>query len=331
MSIKIIAIIGPTASGKTSLAIKIAKKFNGELINTDSRQIYKYMDIGTAKGEVEREKKQIVKISKDDQLDELNIKYLDVYSLEGAKIHLIDIVEPNQVLTLAQYQKLVYEVIQDINKRGKLPILVGGTGLYIDAIVKGYDIPKVKPDQELRKKLNSKTVKQLQDRLTKLNKMRFETLNDSDRGNKHRLIRAIEIELSKSRKKVRRSKKLKLDVLFLMPKHTREELYNRINKRAEIIVNAGLIDEVKTLLKKGYSFSKPAMTAISYPIVKKYIDNKITKEELIDKFRQGDRNYARRQITWFKRYEVELVNDEAKAYREVKKFLTNTNMQVLFY
>jgi tRNA dimethylallyltransferase len=298
MRIKIIAVIGPTASGKTSLAVNIAKEFNGELINTDSRQIYKYMDIGTAKGEVEKVKGQVVRIKGNGQLDELNIKNLDVYKLEGAKIHLINIVEPNQVLTLAIYQKLAYEVIQDISKRNKLPILVGGTGLYVDAITKGYDIPKIKPDIKLRKELNSKTIKKLQDRLAKLNKTKFKSLNNSDN-----------------------CEKLKLNVLFLIPKNSREKLFNRINRRAEIIVNSGLIEEVKSLIKRGYSFSKPAMTAISYPIVKEYLDDEISKYELIERFRQGDRNYARRQITWFKRYKA----DEVKKYEEavilIKKFL----------
>src|SRR5689334_15815668 len=127
---KIIALIGPTASGKTDYALKLARLFNGELLNTDSRQIYKYLDIGTAKGSIQGSDK-------------------DGYTLEGIPIHLINLVNPDETLTLAQYQKIATETIDEVVSRGKLPILVGGTGLYIDAIIKGYTIPQVAPDRVL--------------------------------------------------------------------------------------------------------------------------------------------------------------------------------------
>lgn len=316
-STKLIAVIGPTACGKTSLAIKLAKKFNGELINADSRQIYKYLDIGTAKGEVSKIPKTKIQITNESQIANVKFKTLDVYEIEGVPIHLINIVEPDEVLTLAQYQKLAYAVIDNIVKRRKLPILVGGTGLYVDAVVKGYQIPKVKPDEKLRNKLIRKTVNQLQKILSKLNKKRFDSLNQSDKGNKHRLIRLIEIEKSQKGAKRKLSKTPNLKVLFFSPAYTREGLYTKINKRVKAILESGLIEEVKSLIKKGYKFSKPAMTAISYPFVKEYLDGEITKAELLEKFRQGDRNYARRQITWFKRYPVVFVGDEAEAYKLV--------------
>ncbi len=318
---KVIAVIGPTASGKTSMAIELARKFDGELINTDSRQIYKYLDIGTAKGEVRKIKDLKVRISK---VEGFADDKLDVYDIEGAIIHLINVLKPDEVLTLAQYQSIAYKVIENILKRGKLPILVGGTGLYIDSIVKGYKIPKVKPDKILRKNLKKYSISKLIELLRSLNENLYRKLNNSDRSNKHRLIRLIEIE--KLGENIKRFEKIgcKYEVLFLTPKRTREELYERINKRAKIILDSGLVDEVRGLISKGYKFDTPAFTSISYPIVKEYIEGKIDREELMERFKQGDRNYARRQITWFKRYNAKEVNED-EALSQVKKFLKSTS------
>jgi len=318
---KIIAVIGPTASGKTSMAIKLAKKFNGEIVNTDSRQIYKYLDIGTAKGDVKKMKDFYVDIPKKFQIKDMKLKKLNVYDLEGTRIHLINILEPDKTLTLAQYQKLANCVIKDILKRNKIPILVGGTGLYIDSIVKDYKIPKVKPDMKLRKKLNEKSVDELKLILKEINIKKFKDLNNSDRNNPRRLIRIIEIEKNRGRKNEDIKYSDKYEALYIMPKRTRKELYERINKRAEIILESGLIEEVKGLIDKGYEFKTPAFTSISYPIVKDYIEGKINKKELLEKFRQGDRNYARRQRTWFKRYPFHDV--EIKEAEElVNKFIS---------
>jgi tRNA dimethylallyltransferase len=308
LKIALICIVGPTACGKTALAIEIANKFNGELINADSRQIYKYIDIGTAKGEVR-------------QIPNSKIQTLDVWEIENVPIHLINIVEPDEILTLAQYQHLAYSSIDDIAKRGKLPILVGGTGLYIDAVTKGYCIPKIKPNVKLRQILNKLDVPKLQKRLLKINKKRFQELNESDRANKHRLIRLIEIENSKSKINRKEYKTPNLKLLFLTPAYTREPLYRKINLRSAEIVNAGLAYEVKGLIKKGYKFSLPAMTAISYKFVKEFLDKKITKKELIEKFAQGDRNYARRQITWFKRYPIIFIESKNQMGKILKSFL----------
>jgi len=317
---KVITVIGPTASGKTSLAIELAKKFNGELINTDSRQIYKYMDIGTAKGNIEKYDKLKIKIPKKYQLRKPIIKELNVYKLEGAIIHLINILTPDQILTLAQYQKLANAVIENIIERSKTPILVGGTGLYIDAITKGYRIPRVRPDRKLREKLEKMNIKKLAKILKKSNSNVYKRLNRSDKLNKRRLIRLIEV--AKAGKKILKSKERPdLNVLYLTPKRSRDELYKRIDKRAKVIVDLGLINEVKKLINKGYNFTMPAMSAISYPIVKRYLKGEITKDELIEKFAQGDKNYARRQITWFKRYDVVEIENIKQAYKEVEKFI----------
>ena len=304
--IKVIAVIGPTASGKTALAIEIAKKFKGELINTDSRQVYKYIDIGSAKGEVKKVKYSV------------KTKW-DVYSIDNVPIHLINLKTPSSVLTLAEFQGLAFEAINLVNNQNKIPILVGGTGLYIDSIWKPYSIPKVKPDWKLRRKLNKKTIPQLQYNLRSLSKTTFNKLNESDKSNRHRLIRKIEI-LKNTRLLEGKTNKDKLKILFLEPKCRRKSLYEKINKRVYKIVDQGLIEEVRSLIKRGYRFNTPAMTAISYPIVKDFIKEKITRDELISKFQQGDRNYAKRQMTWFKRYKAKKVTDLNEASKVLKKF-----------
>ncbi|MDD3647573.1 MAG: tRNA (adenosine(37)-N6)-dimethylallyltransferase MiaA [Candidatus Dojkabacteria bacterium] len=328
MKDKIIAVIGPTASGKTSLAIELAKKFNGEMINTDSRQIYKYLDIGTAKGDVKKIRNSKFEIRNKYQIQNPKIETLDIYKLEGAVLHLVNVVEPDQPLSLAQYQKLAYAVIDDIFKRGKLPILVGGTGLYIDAIVKGYKMPKVKPNEKLRRQLIGLSASQLAVKLKEIDEEAYSSLNESDRANPHRLIRQIEISSSSKPRAKSSEPRSQYDVLFLTPYQSRKKLYERINKRVNLILEEGLIEEVKSVLGKGYKFDTPAMTAISYPIVKKYIDGKIGIEELKEKFAQGDRNYARRQMTWFKRYNAKKVRNVSRAIVYVKTFLRRSKLHL---
>jgi len=320
MKNKLLAVIGPTACGKTDLAIFLAKKFNGELINTDSRQIYKYLDIGTAKGDVIKAKDKYIEIKSKYKISDLNVKRLNIWKIENVFIHLINIITPDKILSLSQYQKLAYNVIENILKINKLPILIGGTGLYIDAITKGYQIPKIKPDYNFRKILYKKSVRNLQYILDNLNNKIYNNLNNSDKNNSRRLIRLIEIEKNRKINVFKKNKYPKFNILFITPKYKRKELYKIINKRAEKIVKSGLIKEVKDLLKKEYKFNTPAFSAICYPYTKQYIEGKIDKKTLIDKFAQGDRNYARRQITWFKRYHSKQLNKN-QAVRSVEMFL----------
>ena len=320
MKNKLLAVIGPTACGKTDLAIHLAKKFNGELINTDSRQIYKYLDIGTAKGDVKIIKNRSVEIIQKYKIEDLTIKKLSVWEIENIHLHLINIIKPDKILSLSQYQKLAYNVIENITQRNKLPILVGGTGLYIDAIYKGYQIPKIRPDYNFRRILYKKSLKNLQYIMNNLSKKIYNNLNNSDKNNSRRLIRLIEIEKNNKLNLLKNIILPKFNVLFITPKYKRKELYKIINKRAEKIVKSGLIKEVKDLLKKEYKFNTPAFSAICYPYTKQYIEGKIDKKTLIDKFAQGDRNYARRQITWFKRYHSKQLNKN-QAVRSVEMFL----------
>jgi len=305
---KLITVIGPTASGKTALAIKIAKKFNGEIINADSRQIYKYLDIGTAKGKI---------VTHNSELTGHN------FTINGVPIHLINIVEPDEVLTLAEYQKLADAVIKNLSDTDKIPILVGGTGLYIDAVVFGYDIPHVEPDVLLRKELEGKSVEQLQKAIIIIDRQFFENLNESDKRNPRRLIRAIELAQYgiKPYEEDQITRIPKYQTLFLSPHYEREKLYKRINKRVYKMIQLGFLKEVKNIIKKGYTFKAHAMSAIAYPLAKKYLDGLLSKEEFIEKWQQAERNYARRQITWFRRYKVFSVKKIKDAYEKVEIYL----------
>lgn len=356
---KIIVVLGPTASGKTNLAIQLAKKFNGELINADSRQIYKYLDIGTAKGNVREIRNSKLEIrnnletrnSKNEILNKLvkrnsKLRNLEAWEIEEVPIHLINLVNPTQVLSLAEYKELAEIVIDDITSRGKLPILVGGTGLYVDAITKGYSIPKVEPDEGLRQQLNNATIEQLQGRLQEIDPEKWGRLNESDRANPRRLIRAIEVatsDISTAYSRLRgndnerwavnddleanneqRAASGVYDVLFLSPKYEREELYNRINDRVLKMLEEGLLDEVAELIEKGYTFEVPSFSAIAYPLVKQFIEGTISKEELIDKWQQKERNYARRQETWFRRYkETRFVKNVEEAEKVVAEWTSS--------
>lgn len=268
---KLIVILGPTASGKSELAFKLAKKFKGEIISADSRQIYKEMDIGTAK-------------SKEPQ-------------------HLIDIVNPNQEFTLAQYKKLAIEKIKEVD----IPFLVGGTGLYIQAVVDNLDIPQVKPNPKLRKELEKLTPEQLFEKLKKL-----DPEIQIDIHNKRRLIRAIEVCISTGKPFPKKKKKPLFNVLQIGLKTSDE----KINQRVDEMFKKGLEKEVKNLLKK-YPSDLPAFSGIGY---KEIIQNPETAREQI---KLHTRQYAKRQITWFKRDKrIKWVKNYQEAEELVRKFLS---------
>lgn len=269
----LIVILGPTASGKSDLAIKLAKKFNGEIVSADSRQIYQEMDIGTAKPT----KKQMA-----------NIPHF-----------LIDIIKPNQEFTLAQYKKLAIKAIKDIQKRGKLPFVVGGTGLYIQAVVDNLIIPQVKPNKKLRKKLEKLTNQELFKQVKKLDPL---TAVAIDPHNKRRLIRALEVCLitKKPFSEQRKKGQPLFDVCQIGLKLPKEILNKKIDQRVEKMIQAGLIDENKKLAQE-YSFDLPAMSGIGYQEIAQYLQNKINLQQVKELIKQHTHQYARRQLTWFKR------------------------------
>jgi tRNA dimethylallyltransferase len=292
---KLIVILGPTASGKSKLAIKLSKKFNGEIINADSRQVYKGMDIGTAKPT----KKE----------------------MKGIPHYLLDVASPKRKFTVAQYRKLALRAIEKIQKKGKIPFLVGGTWFYIRAIVDGLVIPEVPPDWKLRKKLEKKSPRELYKILKKLDPERAKTI---EKENKRRLIRAIEICKKIGKVPPLKFEPLPYPVLILGIKIDKKKLMERIKKRFFEWLKKGLIAEVKKLRKMGLSFKRIEEFGMHYREVAKYLKGKISKEEMIENSIREIQNYAKKQMNWFKRDKrVNWVLNYKEAEILVKEYLKN--------
>ena len=292
---KIIVILGPTASGKSSLAIKLAEKIHGEIVNADSRQVYKKMDIGTGK------------------TDSL-----------GSKIphHILDVVSPDKPFSLAQYQRLAILAIDDILRRRKVPIICGGTGLYIRAIVDNLNIPKVKPNTALRQKLEKQTLAKLFSQLKKLDP---KTAKIIDRHNKRRLVRALEVVLAKqtSFTDLQKTKKLRYEVLQIGIKTDRQILRQRIEKRFKQMIKGGLIEETKKLLKK-YPANLPSMSGIGYLEIGLYLAGEISLQEAVNRAVARTYQYSKRQMTWFKKDErIKWISKTSQANKLISNFLKN--------
>ena len=277
---KVIVICGPTASGKTALSIKLAKKINGEIVSSDSMQIYKDMNIGTAKPTKEE--------------------------MQNIKHYLIDFISPNQRYSVADYKNDAEKAIQEIIDKGKIPIVVGGTGLYIDTLIYGIDYPKIEFDEEYRNELDEREKKEGLNKIyEEAKKIDEEAIKKISPNDKKRIFRILEIYHSTGKNKteqeiISRQKGPKYDYKVFAINIEREKLYERINKRVDIMIENGLIEEVNKLLTK-YDEFPTAMQGLGYKEVKEFIENKISKEEMIDKIKQESRRYAKRQITWFKK------------------------------
>ena len=272
MEKKLIVILGPTASGKSELAVKIAKTFNGEVISADSRQVYKGMNIGTGK------------ITKKE--------------MQGIPHHLLDVASPKRKFTVFQYQKLAQKAINKIFKKGKIPILCGGTGFYIQAVVDGIIIPQVPPDWRLRKKLEKKSKKELYQILKKLDPKRAKTI---EKENPRRLIRAIEIAKKIGSVPPLNKKPLPYPVLMLGIKKEKKELSSLIKKRLLKRLKSGLIAEVKSLKNSGLSWKRLEEFGLEYRWVARYLQKKINYQGMLEKLQKEIEKFAKRQMTWFKR------------------------------
>jgi len=292
---KLVIILGATASGKTELAIKLAKKFNGEIVNADSRQVYKGMDIGTAKPT----KKE----------------------MKGVPHHLLDIASPKRKFTVAQYRKLALKAIEKIQKRGKIPFLVGGTWFYIRAIVDGLVIPEVPPDWKLRKELEKKTPKELYKILKKLDPERAKTI---EKENKRRLIRAIEICKKIGKVPPLKFNPLPYPVLMIGIKRTEKELMGKIRKRFFEWLKRGLILEVIKLRKMGVSFKRIEEFGMHYREIARYLQGKISEKEMIENSIKEIQDYAKKQLNWFKKDKrVKWINNYREAEKLVRDYLEN--------
>jgi tRNA dimethylallyltransferase len=300
---KIIAIVGTTASGKTKLAVQLAYNFNGEIVSADSRQVYRGMDIGTGK-----------------DLNEYKIKIRSKNI--KIKYHLIDIVSPKTEFNLAKYQKLAYKTIDDILERGKLPIIVGGTGLYVQAIIDGFNLLVGTPDKKNRNELEKKSVDELNKILLNINPGFAKKLNNSEQNNRRRLIRYIEILKDGLKKKVV-DKNKKYDALIIGLTLPKEELHKRIFKRLkERLEKENMIEEVKKLRKQGISWKRLISFGLEYKYVSLYLQKKISYEEMEEKLFIAIRQFAKRQMTWLHRWEKQgKVINWTRDIKEIKSII----------
>lgn len=274
MKPKVIAIAGPTASGKTKMAIDLAKEIDGEIISADSRLVYKGFDIVSAKPTMEER--------------------------EGIPHHLIDIVEPEYDYSVADFYDDAKKAIYDILSRGKTPVIAGGTGLYFRVLLETYDLPRVEANPELRTELDKREKEDLLEELKKLDLKGYETVKNA---NKRRIVRALEVTkiLEKPYSEASGQKEPEFDVDWRMPFiPSREWLYDRINKRVDLMVENGAIEETKKLLEK-HGRIKNLVCTIGYKEIISYLDGEAPLEEALDKLKQHTRNYAKRQLTWFRR------------------------------
>jgi len=297
MKRKLIVIVGPTASGKTSLGVFLAKKFNGEIVSADSRQVYRGLDLGTGK---------------------------DLKDYDGIKYHLIDICNPEDKFTLFDWLKLAREAINDIYKRGKLPIVVGGTGLYIQALVEGFEIKNTakatNAKKYSRKCLNSKSIGELQNILADLAKEKLEKI---DKNNPRRLIRAIEIAQEGDEPT---KKKPNFEALQIGINLKREELYKKIDKRVDERFRQGMLEEVQGLVGSGINKKWLLSLGLEYKIIGNYVLSEDKDKNSFEKMKQELKykihQYARRQLIWFRRFpEIKWVQSKEEAEKLAREFL----------
>lgn len=267
----IVVIVGPTASGKSDLAVKLAQKLNGEIVSADSRQVYKGLNLGSGK------------ITKKE--------------MRSITHHLIDIADPKKTFSAAEFKKLGEKAIAKIIKKGKLPIVCGGTGFYIQALVDGLLLPEVPPNLKLRKSLEKKSIQSLFSLLQKIDLRRAKEI---DKNNPRRLIRAIEIAKALGKNPKLKSK-TKYSALFIGIRFPMKELRKRIQKRLLKRIKDGMIEEVKDLPKKGLSWGRLEDLGLEYRYVAKYLQSKINKKQMIEELNKAIFKFAKRQMTWFKR------------------------------
>lgn len=312
---KVLVILGPTATGKTDLALSLAKKFNGELVSCDSRQVYIGLDIGTGK------------MSGQD----LGFKKFDLrWEIDGIKVWMYDVVNPQTRYTVSDYVKQANKVIEDILKRDKLPIIVGGTGLYLKALLEGLSNLEIPVDEKLRGELEELSLEQLQEKLKLLSPAKFESLNNSEKNNKRRLLRSIELihmnprlprptaqdavvvggpspdgEANGGQAYMTTSDKQqsisdKYNVLKIGLTAPREVLNKRIDLRLISRIDQGLIEEGERLLKEGITLERMRELGLEYGVLAQLLTGDINREQFIETLKIKIHQYAKRQMTWFK-------------------------------
>lgn len=322
---KIIAVVGTTASGKSALAVHLAKKFHGEVISVDSRQIYQDMDIGTNKEPGQLQHVTVTDIPDVRLPADCPVSMGDVlstvYMIEGVPHYLISIVRPDQMLTLAHIKALADGVISHVLSKGKLPILVGGTGLYTTALLQNWQLPEGLPNMARRKELEALTVEELGGKLKKLDPLAYASI---DAKNPRRLIRAI--EMAQEGQGAGRAKRgpQRYESLLIAPTIDRDVLHARIDRRVDAMVKAGLVEEVKRVAET-YGYDCVAMTGHAYQQIGWYLQGKMPLQEAIALSKKVTRAYAKRQKTWWKKYGPVLwVSAPHEAEQAVAKFLAES-------
>jgi tRNA dimethylallyltransferase len=302
---KLLVIIGPTAVGKTKLSIELAKRYNGEIISGDSMQIYRGMDIGTAKIKIEE--------------------------MEGIPHHLIDIKETDESFSAAEFQQLVRAKISEITSKGKLPIIVGGTGLYIQAVIYDYQFSEAPADEEFRLQLEKRAKEIGNEALhTELTKIDPESARQLHPNNVRRVIRALEIYHCTgkimSESQMNQQPDLLYETALIGLTMDREKLYERINTRVEMMISEGLLEEVSGLHKHGVRDCQ-SIQAIGYKEIYDYLDGKVSFHDAIESLKQNSRRYAKRQLTWFRNkmdvewFEMTNVSDLSKKITEISQYV----------
>ncbi|WP_223588318.1 tRNA (adenosine(37)-N6)-dimethylallyltransferase MiaA [Neobacillus bataviensis] len=302
---KLLVIIGPTAVGKTKLSIEMAKQFNGEIISGDSMQIYRGMDIGTAK--------------------------ITPEEMEGIPHHLIDIKEPNENFSVAEFQSLVRAKIEEIAKMGKLPIIAGGTGLYIQSVIYDYQFSDVSGDEQFRQQLEQRAKEIGNEVLYKeLSEVDPESAAQIHPNNVRRVIRALEIYhlTGKTMQEFQRTQEpdLMYDTALVGLTMERDMLYERINARVDLMMEQGLLDEVKSLYHQGLRDCQ-SIQAIGYKEIYEYLDGKVSLDDGVETLKQNSRRYAKRQLTWFRNkmdvkwFDMTDVNDFTKKITEISHYV----------
>ncbi len=297
---KIIIVAGPTASGKSQLAIDIAKKLNSQILSADSMQIYKYMDIGTAK--------------------------IMPNQMQNVLHHMLDIVEPSQEYSVSDYSQNAKEIIDNMHNNNLIPIICGGTGLYIDSLL--YPLQMGAKDDAVREKYQKEYeefgASYMHDKLKAIDPKEAEKVHEN---NVKRVLRALEIyELTGKTKSEQsdRNENLQYETLLIVLNPNKVDLYERIDKRVDEMFDMGLENEEKGLLEKGYTFDMQSMQAIGYKEFKDYFEGRISLEKLKEEIKKGTRHYAKRQVTWFKRYpfaKMYDINEKDKIMKDVDSFI----------
>lgn len=273
---RVIAIVGPTAVGKSKLALSLAQALDGEVVNADSRQVYRYMDIGTAKPSLEERR--------------------------SIPHHLLDIVEPSETFSLALFQPLAYKAIEDILQRDRLPLLVGGSGLYVWSLIEGWHIPKVPPNPHFRRQMEQKAAKEgVESLYRQLQDIDPEAAKKIDPRNVRRVIRALEVYEATHTpfSQLQGKQPPAFDTLILGLTTHRDELYRRIDDRVDKMIKQGLVEEVSRLVEKGYGFDLPAMSSVGYRQIGQFLQGEIDLSTAIQQINFETHRFARHQYAWF--------------------------------